>query len=235
MKHLFIVSSAINTKFGEFDSDQRLLQTYQTLKSVYDRVPDARVAIIESSGIPLDEATVQGLHNVVHCLIDMSKNETVKKIHDSTPNWDIVKNVCEILCFSLSFQMLEENGQLEGVDRIHKLSGRYTLNDNFNPLVYETYPDKIILTGKRETIFGDKVGIPYQYASRLWSWPIERHTDVKSFYTDAMIELRERIPAGKYADIEHLLYKLLPSEHIQTVPVIGVEGLIGGTRKFISD
>lgn len=235
MKHLFIVSSAVNTKFGEFDSNQRLLQTYRTLKSVYDRVPDARVAVIESSGIPLDDDTIQSLHNVVHCLIDMSKNPTVNKIYNSTPNWDIVKNVCEILCFSLSFQMLEDNGQLEGIDRIHKISGRYTLNDNFDLSLYEKYSDKIILTGKREAPFSKKIDIPYQYTSRLWSWPIELHSEIKTFYTDAMVELRERIPSGRYVDIEHLLYKLLPSEHIQEVPEVGVEGMIAGTKEFVSD
>lgn len=234
MKHLFILSSAVNTKFGEFDSSQRLLQTYRTLKSIYDKIPDARVAVIESSGIALDEDTINGIHNVTHCLIDMSKNVAVRKIHDSTPNPDIIKTVSEIMCFSLGFQMLEDNGQLEGIDRIHKLSARYTLNGNFNTSLYDILPNKIIVTEKQETTLSEKVNIPYRYVPHVWSWPTALHSDVKSFYTDAMLELRKRIPEGRYADMGHLMYNLLPTTHIQEVPMMGVEGMRSSTRELVS-
>lgn len=235
MNHLFVISSAINTKFGEFDSDQRLLQTYRTFKSVYDKVPDARLAVIESSGYPLDPDIVEALHNVVHCLVDMSRNTEVSKIHNSTPNWDIVKNACEIMCFSAGFQMMDETKVLDGIDRIHKLSGRYLLNDDFDLSIYEKYPDKIIITEKLETTFGERVGIPYQYVSRLWSWPIQHHELIKKFYIDAINELRIRIQNKKFADIEHLMYLLLPKDLIQEVPLVGVEGLIGGNRRYVKN
>lgn len=235
MNHLFVVSSAINTKFGMFDSDQRLLQTYRTIKSVYDRLPEAKIVLIESSGIPLEPEVLEKLHQCVHCIIDMSGTETVSSIYNSTPNWDVVKNVCEILCFLLAFKSIEETGMLEGIDRIHKLSGRYMLNDNFDPSVYEKYPDKIIMIEKRETTFGEVVDIPFQYASRLWSWPISLHPLIKDFYLNAINEIRDRLLENRYADIEHLMYKFLPEEHIQTVATIGVEGLIGGNKKVISE
>lgn len=230
MKHLFIVSSAINNKNGEFDCDQQLLQTYRTLKSIYDRVPDARVAVIESSGIPLERDAIDGLHNVTHCLIDMSRNETVKKIHANTSNINIAKDVCELLCFSLSFQMLDDNKQFVGIDRVHKISGRYTLTDNFNELMYEMHPDKIVVEERQVSDLDNNVGIPYKYNPNLWSWPMSLQHDIKSFYTDAMIELKTRIPSGNYADIGHLLYKLLPIEHVQEVATVGVEDavIIGG-------
>lgn len=234
MKHLFILSSAVNAKFGEFDSNQRLLQTYRTLKSIYDKIPDARVAVIDSSGIALDQDTINGIHNVTHCLIDMSKNASVRKIHDSTTNPDIIKTVSEILCFSLGFQMLEDNGQLEGVDRIHKVSARYTLNTNFSTSLYDIFSDKIIVTDKQETTLDSKVNIPYRYIPHVWSWPIELHSDVKSFYTEAMLELRKRIPEGRYADMGHLMYKLLPGDHIQEVPIIGIEGMRSSSRELVS-
>jgi len=233
MNHLFIISSAINTKFGEFDSNQRLLQTYRTFKSVYDRIPDAKVAVIESSGYPLDNDVVEALHGVVHCLVDMSRNEEVSKIHNSTPNWDIVKNACEIMCFSAGFNMIDKTGLLEGIDRIHKLSGRYLLTNDFDTSLYEKYPDKIIITEKLETTFGTRVDIPYQYVSRLWSWPIQHHETVKKFYVDALLELKDRIENNRFADIEHLMYLLLPKDLVQEVPLVGVEGLIGGNKRYV--
>lgn len=235
MNHLFVISSAINTKFGLFDSDQRLLQTYRTFKSVYDRIPNARIAVIESSGYPLDPDVVEALHGVVHCLVDMSRNEEVSKIHNSTPNWDIVKNACEMMCFSAGFGMMDKTNILEGIDRVHKLSGRYLLNDDFDPSLYEKYPDKIIITEKLETTFGERVNIPYQYVSRLWSWPIQHHELIKQFYIDAIFNLKDRIENGKYADIEHLMYLLLPKDLIQEVPLVGVEGLIGGNKRYVKN
>lgn len=234
MKHLFIVSSAINNKNGEFDCNQQLLQTYLTLKSIYDRVPDARVAVIESSGIPLEKDAIDGLHNVTHCLIDMSRNETVKRIHTNTANGEIAKDVCELLCFSLSFQMLEDNKQFEGIDRVHKISGRYTLNNSFDKSIYEIYTDKVVVEDREESIAGANVGIPYKYNSNLWSWPMDLQSDIKSFYTDAMLELKTRIPSGKYADIGHLMYELIPTEYIQEVPVIGVEDKVNAGGRVIS-
>lgn len=233
MNHLFVISSAINTKFGVFDSNQRLLQSYRTFKSVYDRVPGARLAVIESSGYPLDKEIVDALHGVVHCLVDMSKSPEVYRIHSSTPNWDIVKNACEIMCFSEGFKLMDKTGVLDGIDRIHKLSGRYLLTDDFDLSVYEKYPDKIIITEKLPTPFGERVNISHQYVSRLWSWPVQHHERIKQFYFDAIIELKDRITNGKYADIEHLMYLLIPQDLIQEIPVIGVEGLIGGNRRYV--
>lgn len=233
MNHLFVISSAINTKFGEFDSNQRLLQTYRTFKSVHDRVPNAKLAVIESSGYPLDTEIVESLQNVLHCLVDMSRNHEVAKIHSGTPNWDIVKNACEIMCFSVGFSMLYGTEIFDGIDRIHKLSGRYLLTDDFDLSLYEKYPDKIIITEKLPTTFGERVNIPYQYVSRLWSWPIQHHGIVRKFYIEALEELKDRLDNGKYADIEHLMYLLLPKDLIQEVPVIGVEGLIGGNKRYV--
>ena len=235
MNHLFVISSAINTKFGEFDSNQRLLQTYRTFKSVHDRVPNAKLAVFESSGYPLDDDIVQALQNVLHCLVDMSKNPEVTKIHNSTPNWDIVKNACEIMCFSVGFSIIQNTGILDGIDRIHKLSGRYLLTDDFDLSLYEKYPDKIIIIEKYPTTFGGRVDIPYQYASRLWSWPIQHHGIIRKFYIEALEELKDRLDKGKYADIEHLMYLLLPKDLIQEVPMIGVEGLLGANKHYVRD
>lgn len=235
MKHAFIISSALKTRFGSYDQDQRLLQTYRTLKSVYDRIPDAKVILVESSGEKVESETIQHLGTLVHCLIDYSGLEVVNKIYHSTPNWDIVKTVCEMVCYNLAYQRLEEMKFLDDVDRIHKLSGRYVLNDNFDRTVYEKYPDKIVVCEKVKTPFGDLVNIPYQYMSRLWSWPKELHPTVVNFYNKGLVELRERVSDGRFADIEHLMYMLLPQEHLQEVPTVGVEGYIGGNRKFVRD
>lgn len=234
-KHLFIVSSAINTKFGDYDTDQRLLQTFKTIKSVYDYAPDSKIAVFESSGIPLPQEIIQPLSGICHFLLDMSQNPVLAKIHNHTSNWDVVKNVCEILSFNLAFPTLEQNKMLEGVDRIHKLSGRYFLNENFDLSVYDKYPDKIIISQPRPSKDGKKIGIPFQYSSRLWSWPTKLHPTVTDFYIKAITEMRTSLEKSLYMDLEHLMFKLLPKELIHEVPTVGIEGFVASNSEFIKE
>jgi hypothetical protein len=45
-------------------------------------------------------------------------------------------------------------------------------------------------------------------------------------YEDSLNYIGQRVSQGGYADIEHVLYKFLPSELVTEVPVMGVEGTI---------
>lgn len=231
-RHLFIITSAINTKFGSYDPDQRLLQTYDTFKTIKERVPDAKIIVFESSGYKMEPEKIKLLGERTDCIIDMSGDPNIQKFYNGTDNWDIVKNMCEIMCFGSGLQMLEDNTEyLKECDVVHKLSGRYVLTDDFNLDYYEQYPDKIIYHEKMESQFDPKfVGIPYQYPSMLYSWDISKLPVIKEFYKQAMVELSSRLSQGKYADIEHLMYSLIPEEHVHQVPMIGVMGRLGQNR-----
>ncbi len=237
MKHLFLVTSAINTRFGRWSAEERLMQTIRTLKSVRERIPDAVIYLIESSSVKIDHDI--SLTLLDHCdrVIDFGGNETVVELYESTDNWDIIKNLTELMVFSRALQMLEEHNMIEGIDRIHKLSGRYELNDFFNPNFYET-TDKIIFATKVESYIGS-MGIdptvPFYYVSRLWSWPIKDHALVNEFYAKAINEFTDANKIGDYLDIEHLLYKLIPKSHVLEVPKIGVEGLVGFHAHYRKD
>ena len=61
VKHLFLVSSAVNTKFGYYTPYGRMDQMRQTTNSIVERIPDARIIIIESSGIRLTEDMINEL------------------------------------------------------------------------------------------------------------------------------------------------------------------------------
>lgn len=233
MNNYVIITSAINTTHGAFDPDTRLLQTLNTIQSAYDNIPNAKVCIVESSGFPMEKSIIERLHQITNCVIDMSSDETLRKIHDGTDNWDIVKNLSELLAFNTALQMLEDNNQFDGIDRIFKLSGRYVVNEDFNPKVYEEYPDKIILPQKLKTQFPKKIGIRYQYMSRMWSWPTSLNPVVKKFYKDAIDTYKERFEENLYIDLEHLLFKLLPKKHIHEIPLVGVHGRLAQTKEFV--
>jgi hypothetical protein len=233
INHYVIITSAINTDHGAFDPDTRLVQTLNTIQSVYDTIPGAKVALVESSGKPMEKNIIDKLHKVTNCVIDMSSDPTLKYIHDNTENWDLVKNLCEMLAFNSALKMLHENGQFEGIDRIHKLSGRYVVNEDFKLEIYEENPDKIIVPQRIKTQFPKKVGQRYQYMSRLWSWPASMLPEIQTFYKDSIEHYKKRYEENVYIDIEHLMFKLLPKKHVHEVPLVGVHGRLAQTKEFV--
>ena len=52
VRHAFIVTSAINSKFGVFTPDQRLEQTLGTITSIKNKIPSAKVVVMECCGTP---------------------------------------------------------------------------------------------------------------------------------------------------------------------------------------
>jgi hypothetical protein len=227
IKHCFVVTSAINSKFGVYTPAARLQQTLTTINSIRARVPGSKIIIMECTGTPLTEAQSQLLEENCDLLVDFSTDADVRAIYDSTDNWDIVKNSTEIMCFGKTLRMCLDDGDFVGVDRIHKMSGRYILNDEFDPGVYEEHPDRVIIGPKNRSQFPIEVtGIELQYMARLWSWPADQTERVIQTYTDSLNYMAQRVAAGGYADIEHVLYKFLPTELVTEIPVLGVEGSI---------
>jgi hypothetical protein len=228
VKHAFVVTSAVNSKFGVFNPAERLEQTIDTITSIRSKVPKAKIFIMECCGTPLTDDQRLALAKSCDTLIDFSTNADVQDMYDND-NWDVVKNGTEIMCFSRALTMLKNSGQFADVDRIHKMSGRYILNDMFDPDTYEQteIADKFIIGPKYKSQFSiDITTVPLQYMARLWSWPITRLDETIQIYQDSFVFFAERVSVGGYVDIEHVLYKFLPQEHVHEIQNLGVEGCI---------
>jgi hypothetical protein len=235
MKHCFIVTSAINSKFGVYTPEQRLAQTLLTIKSVKDRVPDVKIIVTEICGEPLKPEQEATLEAACDLLIDFTGDEDVKSIYQSS-NWDVVKSTTEIMCFGRALRMCLDDGDFEGYDRIHKISGRYFLNDEFDLSRYEALADRIVTTKKYASQFPIEVtGVELQYMSRLWSWPAGATEQIIDVYNNGLNYIASRVAAGGYCDIEHALYKYLPAELITEVSPIGLQGAIAPNGAAVKD
>jgi hypothetical protein len=226
IKHGFVVTSAVNSKFGVYSPAARLQQTITTLQNVRERVPDCKIVVMECAGTPLTDAQSELIEEHCDLLLDFSRDPDVIAIYQSE-NWDVVKNSTEIMCFGRALRMCQDDGDFAGLDRIHKMSGRYILNNEFNLDVYEQHPDRIIIGPKHTSQFPyEMTGIKLQYMARLWSWPSNQTERIIQVYTDSINYIGERVSQGGYADIEHVLYKFLPEDLVTELPVLGVEGSI---------
>jgi hypothetical protein len=228
MKHAFIVTSAINSKFGVYKPAERLEQTIGTIKSIKSKIPDAKIFVMECCGTPITNEQANQLIGSSDGFIDYSTNPDVQAMYDSD-NWDVVKNGTEIMCFGRVLNQLKAEGKFEGVDRIHKMSGRYILNDMFDPMTYDQsdVADKFVIGPKFKSQFPVEVTTqPWQYMARLWSWPRSRLDEAIKVYEDSLVFFAERLAAGGYVDIEHVLARFLNPDHVHEIQNLGVEGCI---------
>lgn len=232
VKHLFIVTSAVNSKFGVFSPEQRLQQTLSTITSIRNKIPTAGIVIMECCGTPITEAQADQLRAVSDHFRDMSRDADVQALYDND-NWDVVKNGTEIMCFGRILNELRTDPVLvekfKDVDRMHKMSGRYILNDMFDVETYEKsdVADRIIIGPKYKSQFPESVTTqPWQYMARLWSWPVSRLDEVVEVYENSLVFFAERLAAGGYVDIEHVLARFLNPAHVHEIQNLGVEGCI---------
>lgn len=226
IKHGFVVTSAVNSKFGVYSPAARMQQTITTLQNVRERVPNCKIVVMECAGTPLTDAQSELIEQNCDLLLDFSRDPDVQAIYQSD-NWDVVKNSTEIMCFGRALRMCQDDGDFNGLDRIHKMSGRYILNNEFNLEVYEQHPDRIIIGPKHKSQFPyEMTGIELQYMARLWSWSAQQTERIIQVYNDSLAYIGERVSQGGYADIEHVLYKFLPEDLVTELPVLGVEGSI---------
>lgn len=226
IKHCFVVTSAVNSKFGVYSPAARLTQTLATLDNIRAKVPECKIIVMECAGTPLTDAQSALMEEHCDLLLDFSRDPDVIELYKSD-NWDVVKNSTEIMCFGRALRMCQDDGDFDGCDRIHKMSGRYLLNADFDLSVYENHPDRIIIGPKNASQFPFQVtGIEQQYMARLWSWPAALTETAYQVYIDSLAYIGQRVAVGGYADIEHVLYKFLPPELVTEIPMLGVEGTI---------
>ncbi len=237
VKHAFVVTSAINSKFGVFNPEQRLEQTLDTIKSIKSKIPDAKIIVMECCGTPVNHEQEMALRHSCDVFVDYSRDQDVRDLYDND-NWDVVKNGTEIMCFGRVLAVLEKENIFADVDRIHKMSGRYVLNDFFDPETYEDSEIKtrIVIGPKYRSQFPvEMTTVPLQYMARLWSWPAAMNADIVKVYTDSFLFFAERLAAGGYVDIEHVLYKFLPPQHVTEIQNLGVEGCIAPNGQSIKN
>ena len=239
MKSLFILTSAINSKFGVYKPDQRLQQTIDSINSIKQYVPDAKIAIVEMTGISPTAEQVETLKSHVDYFYDFTTDEAVQDIYNSTDNWDIVKNTTEVMVFSNVLSDMIEQGIDQQFDRIFKMSGRYQLTERFDPAYYDsdTVNNSIVVLERKNSQFPLQVtgGMQYQYMSRLWSWPAGITGNIVEAYNTGLTAMATRIHEGGYFDIEHMLYAYLPKNLVVEKPHVGLRGLLGPNGVAIED
>jgi hypothetical protein len=237
MKTLFVLSSAINSRFGVYTPAERLEQTLASVSSIRQRCPGADVCLIEMAGVAIPEDQIKLINEQVDYFFDCTRDPAVIDIYNSTEDWDIVKNTTEVMCFTNTLNTMMETGVLKEYDRVFKMSGRYLLTEKFDPEFYKSVSDRIVMLERKRSQFSPEItgGKQFQYMSRLWSWPADVTDQVTDAYNDGFVAMATRYAEGGYFDIEHMLFAYLPQDLVTEIPRVGLRGLLGPNGVAIED
>lgn len=232
-KSLFIVTSALNTRFGIYDNKQRFQQTVDTFKSIYAKC-NADIILVDAGQEKISEQDVSLLKVYAGNILQHSDDPIVKSVQKNT-NCDVVKSLLEILILKSAFTELLKNKELVSkYNRIFKLSGRYVLNGNFDYQKHIDATNKITIKSSLPSIYSTdhwaikESATEYyrQYMTRLWSFDVSLLQSMIDTYQKMQDNLVELLNKSRFMDIEHLMYRHLDSNLITEFNTIGVQGTI---------
>ncbi len=239
MQTLFFITSAIHTPHGVFDPARRFEQTLASVHSVRERLPQAKLVWIEMAAQPLSAEQIICLQNEQVQLLDCTSDAMVQHFsQEFAQNHNVLKTATELRGLSLAFQYALQAGWLHSYQRVFKLSGRYTLTDDFLPSDYRHgfLQDKFVFSSPRLSQFapeitGDRI---QQYMSRLWSAGPKLYAELPTLFERMSKTFFAQLEAGRYVDMEHLLYEYA---HARTIcfEQVGVTGQLGPNGAHIAD
>ena len=225
---IFFINSALNVEqLSIFDNRERFNQTCETLKSIDKHCPNSAKFIFDSSPNPVDDAYMEHISKMLNTwFIDMGSHEGVKIL-----SMNGLRSIAECYSF-MGFLTWFKEQNIVG-KRIYKLSGRYTLTDNF-VLDDDCYKDSFVFANAIDSW----IPVEQQKASgankllrlRLW------HMDYKLLDT-----FEKSLPkifgdcSNYHIDVEHSYWKHLHNYKVVELDKIGVEGIIAPSGEYINE
>jgi hypothetical protein len=233
--NLFLVSSALRTRFGVFDYASRVQQTLETCLSIAERTTADIILIDGGQEVP-GQTEIELLRRYAVELVSFAQDANVRGFQ-ATDNHDVVKNGVELYMYTAYLKSLYETGLYRRYSRIYKISGRYVLNDDFDPEFHQHAAGKFVVSSPRPSQFRAEVtrGVSYQRMSRLWSCDSRNLDYVLNIYQTMLADFVQTVNSGGYIDIEHLLYKHLAPDFVVSPASIGVTGMLAPNGVAVID
>jgi hypothetical protein len=227
-KFLFIVtSSIIPFKVGSAHSPQeRFKQTLDTIKSIREKVPNSIIWITESSAVELPEEYSTELIKQSDYYVEHYDDDVLKQLYenlDACPEkFDFGKSLLETRSLFNTFTQIEDLN----FTRAFKISGRYTLNNEFDIADYESriLNNHYVMQSHtmKDDIFNLICGVEGQVTTGLWSFDKSLLNETIQMYQKCFDYMEKMIMYTGGIDIEHSIYKWIDHSKIIRVPFLGV-------------
>lgn len=217
MSSVFLVTSALIPSYDS-NPEFRLKETLDTFNSVYNRLPDADIWLLEGSLYDPSEL-LKELPEKVR-IIPYWQTERRKQIADSGLPMGYVKSAME------SYMTAEAlDNDISQYDRIFKLSGRYQLTDAFSYAEHDKNAQAVFLHPFYTGL--SNAGTDMYLKTCLYSFCPSMKTLMQQTLKTIQAYLLDNWSQGNECDIEHGFYKFLPKDAYAQVGAVGVKGRIG--------
>lgn len=235
MRSLFIITSAIYTSYGKCSTEERILQTKETLDSINRHAPNSSIILLDCGEKSIEQ-------DLFRCkLIDYTKNKKIqfylqqylKNNRDVDPDI-IIKSMLEIMMCEDYFKKINKNNY----SRIFKICGRYKLNSKFDYFNHVNAKNKVVILSPRQSqhLYNFNVNVSsLQYMTRFWSFDSTLLPAMIDTYSKMKEEIIRISKSERQGDIEHLLYKHLNKKYVNHVKTIGLEGHWAPLKMWIEE
>jgi hypothetical protein len=171
-EYMFIILSTIDTEHSVYSREQRYNQTLETIASIKQHAPGAKIVFVDNSVKPLQLDEKTNIKNNIDLWIDYSNNLFTSYVSTTGHRKDSAfKGINELLLMEHVLPIVKASGLINR--RVFKISGRYRLMPAFNlveysiPLVDGKYVFKVTEWQYHNV---DGVEIKQWFDTRLWSF-----------------------------------------------------------------
>lgn len=232
-KFLFLVGSSLEyyeDNCSIYTPEQRFRQTLDTIDSIRSKVPNSYICIFENSYKPISDEHREILKERVDLLLEFYDDRVMKLLYENIsqhPNLFLHgKSLLETRGLLCALYHLRKTQVFADARRIFKLSGRYTLNEDFNVKDYESnlldkyYVCKVFEYPQRErdeltdNLYGFIFKSPGSMVTGLWSFDRFLFNETVDALEKSFVYMEKMIQTTCGIDIEHSLYYYLDKNKI---------------------
>lgn len=244
-KYTVLITSALHTNYGIYNTQQRIQQTLETVASTRKYIPNATIILIDNSTTQVQQdesAEFNQLIDAVDYYIDNSDDADIKHFHANVTNYDIGKNSMECIGMVKALTYISKDQELmeviTGSSRIFKLSGRYAITDKFDIDQFDNAQTKdkyVFKKPQASWIPQEDTGVNELYQTRLWSFTPSLFLDTIGLFNAIIRNMFDLINRQKYIDVEHSMAKFLPRERVVELAQVGLMGNIAPNGVMVID
>ena len=251
-KFLFLVGSALNhfeeNGFSFYTTEQRFLQTLDSIESIRKKVPDAYILLYEASETPIDEKYREVLEEQTDLYLECGSDVILKGIYENLHNdperFVYGKSMLECRCLQIVLNHIVENNFFNDTTRVFKLSGRYKLNENFDIEDYKSrflsnkyvmkYYDYEERFTEPDNFYTNVYGCGGSVVTGLWSFDRFLFNDICNVLQKSFVYMEQAIQVSIGIDIEHSFYHFIDRDKILNISVLGVDIIKGMSNDVYS-
>jgi hypothetical protein len=243
--NIVVITSALHTGHGVFNTQQRINQTVDTVWSVKRAMPNSVTILADMSTehIHTDQSSdLAALRRMVDFWIDNTRDPVIQEYHRMLKNEHIAKNVMEAQGLIRTFNTMLTSGDIQrhvrNCKRIFKLSGRYTITPEFDLKQHDNDATRmcwVFAKGTPVQTAQQHLGSEYQLQTRLWSFDKSLLPATANLYQQVQRQMVDCLNQGLYVDSEHMMGHLVPPNQLVQLSRMGVAGTIAPTGHAVSD